>query len=351
MIGFSINLFDDIEYIERYIRTMQAAGFENVFTTIYEPDEEKDEFKTTLKQVANICRELDLNLRLGLSKGSAQEMDLKIRPETFLNYGIKAVRATPDISNKIIAELTKHIKVAVSASHTDKNDLEEIRDYGGNTSMLEAWYYYYERDEIGLSAKYMKKKNKFWAKHGIKTAAFAPGDDDLSGDFNPRLTLEAHRGRHPLYATIDLLENHEIDSVYIGDSWLNEKTIHQFERYMHDDIIVFYVDVLDYEYFSLLEGVHRNRIDEADLVIRAENSLDIEDRRIVDRFLISRPKGSLTIDNHRNGRFMGEFHITKEDMPLSNRTNVVAHVRDEDIDLIDRCYGGYEFEIVENSGD
>lgn len=347
MIGFSINLFDDLDIIEVYIKNMKDAGFKNVFTTIHEPEEEKDDFLENLIAVAKLCKDMNLKLMVGISKGSVKEINLKLDPKVLIDGGISGLRVTPDIDNKKIAELSNNMKVAVSASHTQKKDLEEIKELGGNMDNIEAWYYYYERDEIGLSRIYLKQRNKFWDSMGIETVAFVPGTDDHTHDFSPRLTLEKHRGKHPLFATIDLLEYVDVDSVYIGDNVIDDKTIYQFQRYMNDETLVFYVNVLDQEYYELIKGVHRNRIDEAELVIRAEHPIDIKEH-IVDRYLVSRPKGSLTIDNHKNGRFMGEFHITKEDMELSNKTNVVAHVREEDIDLIDRCYGGVEFEIIEN---
>ncbi len=347
MIGFSINLFDDLESIKTYIKKMKDAGFRNVFTTIYEPEEIIDDFLYTLRAVATFCKDSGLKLMVGISKESVREVNLKLDPKTLIDSGISGLRVTYDIDNEKIAELSKYMKIAISASHTQKEDIDEIKAFGGNLDNIEAWYYYYERDEIGLSRIYLKNRNKFWEKEGIETVAFAPGTDDHTHDFAPRLTLEKHRGKHPLFATIDLLEYVDVNSVYIGDNVIDDKTIYQFQRYMNDETLVFYVNVLDQEYFELIKGLHRNRIDEAELVIRAENPIQIKDH-IVDRYLVSRPKGSLTIDNHKNGRFMGEFHITKQDMELSNKTNVVAHVREEDIDLIDRCYGGVEFEIIEN---
>lgn len=350
MIGFSINLTEDYDYTKNYIEKMRDAGFRYVFTTIYEPGEDKDDFLEKINRIGQLCQELGLKFTLGISEESAKEVNLSLSPETFLAKYIDGIRVTPTISNQIIAEFTKQMTVGVSASHTTYEDLKEIKSLGGNTDNMEAWYYYYERDEIGLSRKYMEERNEFWNDMQIKTVAFAPGDDDLTGHFIPRLTLEKHRDRHPLFSTIDLIENLGINTVYIGDSMITDKSIHQFQSYMGDGLMVLHVDVLDPEYFDLVKGVHRNRIDEAEYVIRAESPIDIRGTRIIDRYLISRPKGSLTLDNHRNGRFMGEFHISKVDLDLSNKVNVVAHVREEDIDLLDICYGGMEFEIVENEG-
>lgn len=351
MIGFSINLTDDLDYILSYIRQMKEAGFKNAFTTIYEPGEDKEDFLNKVNEVGKICHDHAIKLTLGLSKESAKEVNLDLSPALFEEMYIDGIRVTPQISNKTIAKFSKELKVALSASHINEDDLREIEAEGGRLENIEAWFYYYEREEIGLSLEYMLERIEFWESMGIQTAAFVPGDDDLSGDFAPRLSLEKHRGKHPLYATIDLLDNICVNSVYIGDSMINEKTMSQFKTYMETGLIVYYADVLDHEYFELIKGRHRNRIDEAENVIRAEDPIDIKGTRIVDRYLMSRPRGSMTIDNHRNGRFMGEFHITKVDLDLSNSVNLVAHVRERDIDLLEICRGGSEFEIIENEID
>lgn len=348
MIGFSIKLSDDIEMVEEYINMMEDASFKYIFTTIYEPDEDKSDYLEKIKKIGDMAKKKGMKLTLGTSESSIKQVGLNVNPKAIKELGIDGIRVTSSTDLALIAELSKEIMVGISASHTSEEDLDKLYELGANPKNLQVWYSYYDREEIGLSKAFMKKRNKFWRFKGIKTVAFAPGDKKYyDDDVCPRLTLEKHRDRHPLFATIDLLEDMKVDTVYIGDSPLNKKTINQFYRYMKEEIIVYYADVVDYEYFPLLVGVHRNRVDEAELVIRSEKPVNGE-TRIVDRYLVSRRRGALTIDNQRNGRFMGEFNITKEDLNLSRKVNVVAHIREEDLDLIDKCHGGVYFEIAEN---
>ena len=348
MIGFSINLTDDMDYIVSYIKDMEKAGFIYVFGTIYEPGENKETFLEKVNEVGKVCQDLGMEFSLGISPGSAREVGLDLKPEVFIAKHIDGIRVSPSISKELIADFSKHMRVGISATHKNEEDIEEIKALGGKLSNIRAWFHYYEREEIGVSDKYLRTRVDYWKDLGIRTSAFVPGDDDMSGEFLPRLTLEVHRNKHPLYATIDLIKNFGVDNVYIGDSMLTDKTIDQFGQYMEEKTIVYYVDVLDQEYFDLIKGCHTNRIDEAEGVIRATDPIDIKGMKILDRFLISRPKGSLTLDNHRNGRFMGEFHISKVDLDLRPEVNVVAHVREEDMNLIDICHGGDRFEIREN---
>lgn len=349
MIGFSVNLYDEISMIKEYIRTMKNAGFNSVFTTIFVPEEDKSRYLENLKAVGEECKKNHMELMLGISEESIEEVGLDMSVDSLKEMGITGIRVTHTTDPKLIADLSEHMKVAISASHTTSEDLKRLNDLGAEFNNLEAWFYYYDREEIGLSEEYMKNRIRFWKNMDIKTCAFAPGDDHHIGVFVGHLTLEKHRRKHPLYSCINLLEELGVDSVIIGDSPLHYKTIHQFSNYMEKKLLVFYVDVLDYEYFPLVKGLHKNRIDEAEYVIRAEDMVFKSDVHVVNRYLVSRPRGSLTLDNYKYGRYMGEFHITKVDMELSRRVNVVAHVREEDIDLIDVCSGGTLFEIVDNA--
>ncbi|MDO5717403.1 MAG: MupG family TIM beta-alpha barrel fold protein [Tissierellia bacterium] len=349
MIGFSVNLNDDPKKVCEYIEKMKDAGFSSVFTTIFVPEDDKSSYLEALEAIGGKCKELEMDLMLGTSEESIREVKLELSAENLRDLGITGLRVTPTTPLDMIANCTKHFTVAISASHTSSEDLRTLNDLGADFSNIEAWYYYYERKEIGLSRKYMEKNNLFWETMDIKTVAFAPGDDNLSEDFTGKVTLEIHRDKHPLYSTIDLLDDLGVDKVYIGDSPLTAKTINQFNNYMKDELLIFYVDVLDYEYFDLVKGKHRNRIDEAEYVIRAEDFVFKSDIHVVNRYLVSRSRGSLTLDNNKYGRYMGEFHINKVDMDLSKKVNVVAHIREEDIDLIDKCRGGMYFEILENA--
>ncbi len=351
MIGFSVDLKDDPILVKEYIKVMKEAGFDTVFTTIFVPDEDKSMYLENIISIGETCKEHGMKLMLSTSEESIKEVKLDLDVQRLKDIGITGVRVTHTMDPEIAALLSEHFTVAISASHTSSEDLKVLNECGANLSNIEAWFYYYDRAEIGLSEDFMRNKIKFWKSMDIKTTAFAPGDDHHIGPFVGSLTLEKHRAKHPLYSCIDLLTNFGIDNVIIGDSPLQPKTIHQFEKFMDENTLVFYVDVLDYEYFPLVKGLHKNRIDEAEYVIRAEDMVFQSDVHVVNRYLVSRPRGSLTLDNYKYGKYMGEFHINKVDMELSRMVNVVAHVREEDIDLIDVCSGGMLFEIVDNAED
>ncbi len=348
MIGFSIDLIDEMDDIVDYMERMSKAGFNFVFATIYEPDENIQGYILKAKEIAKVCKRLNINMMFGTSVTSLAELNLELGPELLKDIGVTSVRVSKSTPNHLIANLSNEFIVAVSASHVLAEDLDEIESLGGRIENIEAWFHYYERNEIGISGDYLIERTKFWQDRGVPVYAFVPGDNSYEDNFVSKITLERHRGRHPLYCTIDLFRDMGLDGICIGDSPIRVKTIYQFSRFMREEVLALFVDVLDDEYFPLISGEHKNRIDEARDVIRAEDRVVDPEINIIDRYLVSRPKGALTIDNHRNGRFMGEFHIGKVDLPLSRKVNVVAHLREEDIDLLEKCRGGDIFHVMEN---
>ena len=347
MIGFSIDLSLESALMKKYIDEMHGAGFKSVFTTINIPeDDSKEYYKDRLTILGKQCKKYDMTIMLSVSKQSLKETKIDLEDIEFLkSIGINGIRVTKETTNERIAEISEHFRVGISASHTTKEDIKKLKELGCDLSKLEAWFNYYSREDTGLSIDYMRDKIKFWKKRGIETVAFSPGDS-TEEVMNEYVTLEQNRGRSPLYSIIDLIEDAGVDSCYVGDSPISEKT-YQVKEYSFNKIIPLYIDVLDEETFELVKGVHKNCKDEAENVVRFDKK--IEGIEIVDRYLVSRPKGSLTIDNHRYGRFMGEVQITKKDLALDRRVTVIGRVREEDLELVDKIHGKTGFELIENN--
>lgn len=85
-------------------------------------------------------------------------------------------------------------------------------------------------------------------------------------------------------------------------------------------------------------------MDEADDVVRIEESRYHFNSKNPVKFkkeeIMYRQRGSVTIDNEKYLRYMGEMQILKVDLPSDERVNVIAKVVDEDLFLLDYMKGG-----------
>ena len=59
-----------------------------------------------------------------------------------------------------------------------------------------------------------------------------------------------------------------------------------------------------------------------------------------------RPRGSITIDNEKYLRYMGEMQILKVSLLSDERVNVVARISPEDLFLLDYIRGGDKLNFI-----
>jgi hypothetical protein len=92
--------------------------------------------------------------------------------------------------------------------------------------------------------------------------------------------------------------------------------------------------------YALWAIVHRNRLDAARDVVRSETTRTDEERFVMTKNIATmhstkRPKGTITIDNYLYGRYEHELQITLTDLEAHEGVNVIGHVIEEGIPLLD----------------
>ncbi len=350
MFGFSVFMTDEIDHeTEGYIGSMKAQGFQGIFTSAHIPEEDPNLYKERLEKLSTFSRKYDMELMVDVSGKALKKMGLSFdRPEEILDLGITGLRMDFGIDNKLIANLTKSLKIALNASTFSQEDLDELRDYGANFSNTEMWHNYYPRPYTGLDPVDFKEKNLWLKSLGFKLVAFVPGDKDLRGPlFEGLPSLEEHRYSHPLAASLDLIYNYSLDHVYIGDPGLSQKTRSQFSSYTKNQTLDLYARSKSPRYFKYILGRHRNRWDSARDAIRSDDARLRDLPPIEQEFSGARKLGDLTIDNLNFGRYMGEMQIVKNSLPKDFRVNTVGEIIDEDLDIIKHIKGGDYYCIIQ----
>jgi len=243
-----------------------------------------------------------------------------------------------------IAQTSREIAVALNASTLTKADLDELKREEADFDRLIAWHNYYPRPETGLGKEDFIQQNHWLKKEGLKVAAFVPGDGELRGPLYTGLpTLEKHRGQHPLASTIELIRECSVDEVFIGDPSLSVSTLEQFQIYENKKQLLLYADLL--ENSARIEGIHTNRPDPARDVFRSSEGRLENAQHVRPFYTTERLIGSITVDNAKYGRYMGEVQVTYTDLPADPKANVVGRVRKEDLPLLLQCRAGQKIDI------
>ena len=350
MYGISIFLGEALtEQVEDYIYEMNRIGFKGIFTSLHIPEDDSSLYADRLKQLGQIAHQLQMKLMVDISGEALNRAGFSFDDvDSILAIGVTGLRMDYAISNQKIAEISKKMDVGLNASTITMQDISELKQYDADFTRFEAWHNYYPRPETGLSSQFLNTKNKWLKEVGFKIFAFTPGNNLFRGPLYQGLpTLEKHRFLNPLSATIDLKRNFAVDGIYIGDPSISTRSQHQFESYIKAKTLLLEVVDVGSKYYKTILGAHVNRQDDARDVIRSADARFKKIDVVLPEQAIERRMGSVTIDNEKYGRYMGEIQLTKRDLPSDEKVNLAAEVVNEDQSLINLIEPGYKFNLVE----
>ncbi len=352
MIGISVYLSKENKYFNReWIKKAYQHGFTSIFTSLHIPEEEPDSYKELLLDLGIQAKNYQMDLFADISPESFGYLKIGIdRAGLLTEWGVTGLRVDYGFGAGQIAALSRQLRLQLNASTLTEKLMETLIKEGLNTKNTEASHNYYPRPETGLAREYFLQKNKFLKSCNIGISAFIPGDGKKRQPLYEGLTtLEMHRYVSPVHACLDLMENCLVDSVYVGDPSLNSETLARFPMVKEKIIPLRYHAINKGEFTQIhdyLDGIQTNRIDSARDVIRIEDSrAAFHHSQIKPNNTVQRPKGTVTIDNERYGRYSGEIQITRTDLDQNDKINVIGRIIDEDIPLLSYIGGGQKFSL------
>lgn len=209
---------------------------------------------------------------------------------------------------------------------------------------------YYPHNYTGLSLEYFNRCTAIWNKHNLKTAAF------ISTQTNEKIgpwpicdglpTLEMHRNLPITTQLKHYVGLGTIDDVLIGDAFAS---VEELEALSKVDKRIISLDInleseLDERFKKMLKMPLSRRPDTNDYIIRSiEGRLFLRKEDIQPFNTVDIKRGDILIENNLYGQYKGEIQIALQDMKNSGRTNVVGHIKDYEIFLIDTIKAGQSF--------
>lgn len=352
MFGISVFLSEPItNETKEYIKLAKHMGVNGIFSSIHIPENDSKLYKERLKSLANISKDLGLNLMIDISKDALEKAGFSFENLSELkNIGVTGLRMDYGISSEIISKSSKEMTIALNASTLTKDFIDELKYYKADFSAFEMWHNYYPREDTGLDNEFFFKTNKFLKSEGFKIVAFVPGNKILRAPiFKGLPTLEEHRQTTTYFSFIDMATNYLVDSVYIGDPEISLETFKKINEWINTKTISLNCSVIenDNEIKNFVMCSHKNRPDFSKKVIRSADARFLKIPFIKPKNNIERKIGSITIDNASYGRYMGEVQICKENLPSDTRVNVVANVIEEDIPLLSLIKSNTKYKLNE----
>jgi hypothetical protein len=347
LLGISIFVADrTLEENMNYMKEMKEAGCTEIFTSLHMPEDDIEVLKDKLLGVASAAKQLGMDLMADISGKALKAFSFPF----LLESGVTGLRMDFGFSAHDIAAYSQKMKIALNASTLTPAFLAALKNHQICLENIEAWHNYYPRPETGLDKETFIEKNKWLQAEGITTMAFIPGDGlKRKPLFESLPTLEKHRNQSSFLAYLELEKDCAVDKIFVGDLTLSAWSQHQFQRYAEGIIPLRVTKELPY---ALWDIVHQNRLDAARDVVRSETARTDENRFVMTKNIApkhtnKRSKGTITVDNYLYGRYEHELQITLTDLPAHEGVNVIGHVIEEDIPLLDYVKkGGSRFSFI-----
>ena len=354
MFYLSFYLSEQTDQIKKRFEQANWFGCRELFTSLHIPEDDLTFYRKRLQEIGKLAKRYEVGIVADVTPASLSMIGLNENNlDLLFDWGISGLRLDDGFSMEEAATFSHRMKVVFNASTMTEEECDELAAYDVNWNHIEAWHNFYPRPETGLSKEAVIQKNHILRRKGIRTiAAFIPGNKEKRGPLHQGLpTLEAHRYMDPLCAYVELVQDCEVDKVFVGDGGMTDNVLARMKEFRDGVIPLRYRPLVQqHELLSMVETVQTNRRDAARDVIRSlESRLSFSwpKHLLAPACTIERQKGSVTIDNIRYGRYAGELQITLTDLPADEKVNVIGRVIEDDLPLLAYVGGGQRFRLVQ----
>ncbi|GEM02184.1 hypothetical protein SAMN05421839_1298 [Halolactibacillus halophilus] len=198
---------------------------------------------------------------------------------------------------------------------------------------------FYPRPETGLDREQFKERNNILKQQGAKLLAFIPGDNKRGPLHLGLPTLEEHRYVPSYVSYLDLVKNEKLDYVFVGDVTLDLKQYQLIREFETTGRIQLPVNLNNKDLYHQSFTI---RSDSPKSLLRLEESRQYAKSGpiIEPTATLSRPRGTITMDNKYYLRYSGEIQITRADFVQNHRVNVIGQIADDYLPLLDSIENG-----------
>ena len=352
--------FASEEACEDYLRRAAAHGFSVLFVALLGVREERAVVTARYRRLTDLAHELGFEVCCDVNPGVLARFGVNysvLRGRLDLGFlreiGADVMRLDLGLSEMEEAFLTRNaegIKVCLNAATTEHDHVGAMIATGGDPARVVGCHNYYPHRYTGLSLDYFLACSRIWNEHGLRLAAFVTSQaPDAFGPWEVDdgiPTLEMHRYLPAATQAKHLALLGCVDDVIVGNCFATEEELAEIARAVAhpSELLVHVAEGLPEGQRSRLQMPLSRRPERSDYLIRT-----IESRMAageVEPFnTVEIRRGDVLVDNVGYGHYSGEVQIALAPMENSGRTNVVGHVDESELCLLDCLAAGQLFSL------
>jgi len=348
------------ELIYNYIDLASKYGFSRIFSCLLSVDDTRENIKNKFKKINDYAKEKGFEIIVDVSPRVFDELGISYKDLSFFKeIGADGLRLDMGFTGSEESLMTFNeydLKIEINMS-SNTNYIDTIIDYMPNKENLIACHNFYPHRYSGLNFNHFMKCTERFNKYGLRTAAFITSQNENT--FGPwpvtdgLPTLELHRNLPVEVQAKHLIALGNINDIIISNCYPSEDEMKKLGS-MRKDMVTFDLQLVDgvpeIEQKILFEEMHFNRGDFSDNLIRSTQSrVKFKGHNFK---LFNAPeiikRGDVVIESSEYGHYAGELQIALSDMVNSGKSNVVGHIKEEEIFILDyiRPWQKFNFNLI-----
>lgn len=348
------------ELIYNYIDLASKYGFSRIFSCLLSVDDTRENIKNKFKKINDYAKEKGFEIIVDVSPRVFDELGISYKDLSFFKeIGADGLRLDMGFTGSEESLMTFNeydLKIEINMS-SNTNYIDTIIDYMPNKENLIACHNFYPHRYSGLNFDHFMKCTERFNKYGLRTAAFITSQNENT--FGPwpvtdgLPTLELHRNLPVEVQAKHLIALGNINDIIISNCYPSEDEMKKLGS-MRKDMVTFDLQLVDgvpeIEQKILFEEMHFNRGDFSDNLIRSTQSrVKFKGHNFK---LFNAPeiikRGDVVIESSEYGHYAGELQIALSDMKNSGKSNVVGHIKEEEIFILDyiRPWQKFNFNLI-----
>ncbi|MEG0328151.1 MAG: MupG family TIM beta-alpha barrel fold protein [Erysipelothrix sp.] len=337
------NVNDDVAYI----RKAGKAGFRRVFLSLLSVEgKTRESIIEEYREINKAAHEEGMEVILDIAPFIFKELGLEYTDLSFFHeMNVDGIRLDEGFGGGLESQLSFNpygLKIELNSS-LGNDYVENVMSHYPNPNTIITCHNFYPQRYTGLSQSHFDFCNDKVKKLGLPIAAFVSSQNaDTFGPWpvNEGLcTLEAHRDL-PIDVQIrHLVATQMIDDIIIANTYASDDELEICSK-INPGLLSFKIDfekeLQESERKIIYEHEHHVRGDMSEYMVRstmprityANESVRPENTRDLKR-------GDVIILNDEYPRYKGELQIVTKDMPNDGRRNVVGHIPENEMMLLD----------------
>lgn len=356
-----ISIYPDkssVEEMKDYIVKAEAAGFQRIFSCLLSVNETKEVIKEEFIEINQFAKEHGFEIIVDVSPKVFADLGISYDDLSFFHeIGADGVRLDAGFGGSQEAMMTFNpydLKIEINMSN-DTRYIDTIMDYAPNQYNLIGCHNFYPHPYSGLNEEFFLDCTENFTKYGLRTATFVTSQND--GSYGPwpvsdgLVTLETHR-HIPLHVQIkDYIAMNVVDDIIISNCFPSDaelEAVKKIDLVRLNLEVELVADIPEIERKIVLEELHFNRGDINNALLRSTMSrvkYKGHDFKVFNTPEMIK-RGDIIIESSLFGHYAGELQIAKHDMKNTGKSNVVGHIVEAEIPLIDRIKPWQKFQFT-----